>query len=560
MANMRTWLLFGALLSPALLATHLSAGDVWIFLKDGRIGLGDPAKSPLQITLSDGSKLDITADRIHSQRTREQADQAIDGIMQDILRGRNIAENTTRLQSYRAAGSPRLLTYIKNTDARLRLAALYAFQFCYTPEARDPILAALNDTDSDVRKTAFAALARHVPEVELSGLLQSSADGSNIDLAALVFEMVDKHHPDASLKRIKRLLAEPRYHSVVLPRLSHYRSAALSSSIYALLDSPNKDVVRAAVVALITQLAGDEAPRSKIRALLGSTDADLRDIAAEYFTWLGKQPDVEALQRALAKETDPYVKASLEAAIAIVSKRGQLWAKNPQTDAALDALRSDSSLEPSLIYGLVDLEGKDLVRERLFQLQQVFAAPCGNLRESVTYLSSAKLEVSTSRMPPTREFFDDKRKSFGLEMNSTGAFSNSVHVGDDVSWRKELRTVTAVAPGIVRSVEHAYSWGFIVIVEHKLSDERSYCSLYAHLSPMIHVKPGDVVNMGQKIGSTGRSQVVENGGYVSHLHFGLHDGPYSSKSGSWVCGYVGLDRWKGGDHGWLEPQVFLKSK
>lgn len=553
--------LLSALLSPALSSGSVWAGDVWIFLKDGRIGLGDPAKSPLQITLADGTKLDIASDLIHSQRTREQANQAIDGMMQDILRGRNITDNTARLQSYRAAGSPRLLSYLKNNDARLRLAALYAFQFCYTPDAKEPILAALHDNDSDIRKTAFAALARNVPEVELSALLQPAADSNNTDLAALVFEVADKHHPDASLKRINRLLAEPRHHSAILSRLSHFRSQSLTSLTLPLLDSPNKDAVRTAVVALITQLAGEESSRSKIRALLGSTDADIRDIAAEYFTWLGKQPDLEALQRARSKESDPYVKASLEAAIAIIPKREQLWSKSPKEFATLDALRADSNLEPTLIYGLVDVEGKEIVRERLFQLQQVFAAPCGILKDSMTFLSPVTLEAASARMPPTREFFDDKRKSFGLEMkNTTGAFSNSVHIGDDVSWRKEMRSVVAVAPGVVRSVEHAFSWGFIVIVEHKLSDERSYCSLYAHLSPMIHVKPGDVVKIGQKIGSTGRNQVVENGGYVSHLHFGLHDGPYTSKNGSWVCGYIGLERWKGGDHGWLDPQVFLKSK
>jgi len=550
-----TLLLLGTLLSPTLLSA-----DVWLFLKDGRIGLGDPAKSPVQLALTDGTSAEITVDQIHSKRTQEETNTAIDGMMQDILRGKNIVEHTQRLQSYRAAGAPRLLTYLKNADARLRLSALYAFQFCYAPAAKEPILAALNDTDSDVRKTAFAALARHVPEVELAGLLQATAVGSDVALSALVFEMVDKHHPDPSLKRIKRLLADPKHHTAILTRLSHYRDPSLTPLTLPLLDSPNKDVARTAVVALITQLANDDATRAKVRGLLGSTDPDTRDIAAEYFAWLGQKSDLDALQRAVTKEIDPYVKASLEASIAIIPRRDQLWSKDSATSSIFASLRAHA-LEPTLIYGLVDTPEKDAARDRHFQLQKTLAIPCGDLRESVTNLITAKQEPAAARMPPVREFFDDKRKSFGLEMPSKGGvFSGSVHVGDDVAWRKEMRTVVAVAPGLVRSVEHAYSWGFIVIVEHQLNDEKSFCSLYAHLSPMIHVKPGDTVKLGQKIGSTGRNQCVENGGYMSHLHFGLHDGPFASKGGSWVCGYIGLERWKSGEHGWLEPQAFLKSK
>lgn len=540
----------------SLLSFSLFSADVWIFLKDGRVGLGDPAKSPIQVALPNGFSIDVTSEQIHSQRTREQTDQAVDGMVQDIARGRSIAEHTPRLQSYRNAAVPRLLVHLKSNEPRVRLAALYALQFCYSPEAEEPVFAALNDADFDIRRTAYAALVRHLPEVELSERLVPLADGKELSTLALVFESVDRHNPDKELKRLPRLLAEPKFHHTFLNRFSRYTASKLTPATLTMLDSKNKDVVRTGVVGLISQCADDEATRAKVRGLLASTDADLRDVCAEFFTWLGKKSDLESLQKALAKETDPYAKAALEGALKIIPKRESLAAKDA---SALQKLRPDV-LEPTLIYGLVDIADKDAVRDRLLNMQNALAAPSGSLRNSMTYLSGGPQEATTARMAPVRDFFDEKRKSFGYQMPSDpSAFSGSVHIGDDVSWRKELRSVVAVAPGIVRSVEHAYSWGFIVVVEHKLSDEHSFCSLYAHLSPLLHVKPGDTVKLGQKIGSTGRSQTVENGGYVSHLHFGLHDGPFLQQQ-SWVSGYIRPERWKEGQHGWLDPQVFLIAK
>jgi len=88
----------------------------------------------------------------------------------------------------------------------------------------------------------------------------------------------------------------------------------------------------------------------------------------------------------------------------------------------------------------------------------------------------------------------------------------------------------------------------------------TFCTLYAHLSPMMHVRPGDIVSAGQKIGSVGRTNSVENGGYYAHLHFGIHQGSYVNDGKQWVCGYIGTQIWKSGGHGWLSPHIFLKSR
>ncbi|MBI3829010.1 MAG: peptidoglycan DD-metalloendopeptidase family protein [Planctomycetes bacterium] len=158
---------------------------------------------------------------------------------------------------------------------------------------------------------------------------------------------------------------------------------------------------------------------------------------------------------------------------------------------------------------------------------------------------------------PVRDYYDPGRTSYGFSVTKDfTAFVGSVHIGDDAGWNKELRTVVAVAPGVVRSVQHIFSWGFIVVIEHKDAKGEPFCSLYAHLSPMLHVKPGERVEGGQKIASIGRSHTVDNGGYHAHVHVGLHHGEYNE--GNWVHGYISLKSWQDGLHDWMDPQKFLK--
>ena len=142
-----------------------------------------------------------------------------------------------------------------------------------------------------------------------------------------------------------------------------------------------------------------------------------------------------------------------------------------------------------------------------------------------------------------------------------------------------------------------------VVVEHLLPGGERFCSLYAHLSPFVCVAPGDVVAKGQKIGAIGRSFSWENGGYIAHLHFAIHEGafwqtykpatmhevrwegvtyrgkvlqsdfdetwlevftrkgPYAvRKPTTWICGYVTKQTWDEGKHGWIDPQKFLREQ
>jgi murein DD-endopeptidase MepM/ murein hydrolase activator NlpD len=158
----------------------------------------------------------------------------------------------------------------------------------------------------------------------------------------------------------------------------------------------------------------------------------------------------------------------------------------------------------------------------------------------------------------------------------------------------------AIGNGLVREVRCAPTWGFMLVIEHVLPDGQRFCSLYAHLSPFVCVAPGDSVTKGRKIGSIGRGYTWENGGYVAHLHFGIHKGPFwhtprpgslldvrfkgtlytgrvtasdqeytvaeiHTPSGayvvrrpsSWICGYVSKACWDQKRHDWANPQEFL---
>ena len=102
------------------------------------------------------------------------------------------------------------------------------------------------------------------------------------------------------------------------------------------------------------------------------------------------------------------------------------------------------------------------------------------------------------------------------------------------------------------------SFGGLVILEHRDRDGEPFCSLYAHLSPFLCVEEGAPVEKGEKIGSLGRSYTFENGGYRAHLHFGIHRGPYGN--GNWVTGYLRPERFQKGDHGWVDPQAFVRER
>lgn len=492
-------------------------------------------------------------------------------------------------------------------------------------ELYDRILAG-DPTDANALYQKALALALSGRKREAVGCLQQAIDAGFTELARLTqdppmaelrseeafgailreYDVVLKEERAPSLESIKRILAEPRFHRFLPRLLPRYRPAELTGDTLQLLGSPDPRLVRAAVVSLLHQNADDPTIRARVAGLLGSPQAEVREAAAEYFLWQGSEEDREALAAAVAKERDPFTLSAESDALRLIATR-KGWAtpaseeKSLPTDSrcqeALSLLRARPtpevlrqaaavyrlgwSIEPKLIYSGPDVDEEALAGHRAcFDLAR---AIFGFSRKPLNAASRSSEDppVATSFMAPVRDYFNSGRRSFGGHTGTRGPFASSVHAGDDVAWNRDDGTVVSTADGIVRLVSHTYSWGFIVVVEHRLPKrEGYYCSLYAHLSPSIRVAAGQVVRKGQRIGSVGRSYTWENGGYPAHLHFGIHRGRYLQsrpwdragslevgdgqsppmpvkQDASWICGYVAPARWDEGRHGWVDPQQFI---
>ena len=101
-----------------------------------------------------------------------------------------------------------------------------------------------------------------------------------------------------------------------------------------------------------------------------------------------------------------------------------------------------------------------------------------------------------------------------------------------LAWLREGSSIYAVADGLVRMVQGAGGdWGFLIAIEHRLNPHQYITSVYGHCGADVLVAPGQTVKAGQRIATQGLSCSVENGGYGSHLHFGVGNGPFRRPMG-----------------------------
>ena len=154
--------------------------------------------------------------------------------------------------------------------------------------------------------------------------------------------------------------------------------------------------------------------------------------------------------------------------------------------------------------------------------------------------------------PPTRTAFVDAASSFALVKESPVAVPPNggyglefkqrgrvlYHTGADIGWFREDQPVFAVADGVVRFSQSGIraraaeegrrlpggplDYGNLIIIEHRTKEGEYFCSLYGHLGSDRAVEAGDLVTVGQQIGTIGKKG-LENGGYDPHLHFGIRN-------------------------------------
>jgi hypothetical protein len=266
-----------------------------------------------------------------------------------------------------------------------------------------------------------------------------------------------------------------------------------------------------------------EAGQAAARRALGAGDAAMRARAADWFRWHGIRADLADLER--PRERDPTVAAVLAAARHVI-QLGPAAATAPVAGPA-----------PWFRYG----EGRDDRAHRA-------AADLAEALMAARRVSAPPITGGATVAEPVPGFAADPPGSFGRRVGE-GAFAGGLHVGHDTGWHQPGAPVRAVLAGTVRVARPALpSWGGLVVVEHDGPDG-PVCSLYGHLGLLLAVAEGDRITAGQLLGTLGRSMSPENGGYGTHRHLGLRQGPYGD--GGWVCGYL-RDRTPA-EAGWLDP-------
>lgn len=237
-------------------------------------------------------------------------------------------------------------------------------------------------------------------------------------------------------------------------------------------------------------------------AALDDQDGMVREAAANALGQLGGDAARAALQRRLAIERDAYVHATIQSAL------GQL-------DGTVKPLRPDAWKET--------LTGPPGV-QRVAYVRNQRGAPSYNVADP------AKLNYPEAKQfsYPIQRY---KAALFGVyPRNSFGGKSG--HAGEDCGWFREGCSVYAIADGVVRMVQGAGGdFGFLIVIEHRLPDGQYLTSVYGHCAKDVFVHESQVVKAGQRIATQGLSCGIENGGYGSHLHFGLGNGPFRRPPG-----------------------------
>lgn len=129
-------------------------------------------------------------------------------------------------------------------------------------------------------------------------------------------------------------------------------------------------------------------------------------------------------------------------------------------------------------------------------------------------------------------------RHLGDDLNGIGGENSDL--GDPVFAAGMGRVVYTGMPGA--------GWGKMIIVAHRLpaNDEAGPVvqTMYAHLDEIL-VKPGQVVQRGDKIGTVGTGE----GAYLAHLHFEVRQGPYINPAEGYAD--TPLNR--------LSPEAFIQS-
>jgi len=537
----------------------------------------------------------VVAGAAHAQPIDRASDAEVDRLLA-LAGGGNAERLRDEFGRLGASATPRLAEHVLGNNANRRLMAMVCLQYCWSEVARDALVQIIPRADTQTRQLALQILGRQESGEDLADALAPLTESRDHRVAGPAIQYALRAWPDRGL--MLRALSDRRLAEYAYESLTRYYGQDLGEPTRTLARRAQLDHRALLITALIHQHDDSAETRRVVADLLVQGPSLIRDRAAEYLRWHGTPDELAVLENAAERERDVYANASIRGAIDAIHRRAERFVEPGEVRevtypddpaqayrqayetlgsaytqanraAAIALLASAEPYEPYWRFGLTEhtAELEARITERL--VLQVLASGYtirgvsiiggrGVAREDVpeipTDLTAATL------IPPVRDFFDPTRESFGVYTgDNVGPFSQSHHVGDDVAWGLEHETIVAIGDGLVRRVVIGQqSWGGLVVIEHRDADGNAFCSLYAHMGPLVAVREGDQVMQGQKIGALGRTYTWEGGGYRAHLHFGIHEGPYDQEQ-RWVTGYISRADFQG-DHGWVDPQVFIRER
>jgi len=536
-------------------------------------------------------------------------------------------------------GVPRLLYYLEYGNRDRKAIAFYGLQFCWDDKAQGPVGQFLADDDYELRLMAAIVTISHSGYETLARLCKPLLNDHRPYVAGFALEQVDSEYPD--VQRMGRFLKRPEYYPFIWKRLPRYQSRDFTCDTLRLLESGELTLRLTAIASLIHQNADDIDVRDKMVNFLKHETPAVREMAADYLAWHGTIRELPRVKESRNSEDDVFASASLVAAQDAIERRHRKFGEflqvvhktspicvsdidistdryrmlaeelNHQPDIqtyerAMYYYRHAEPFEPQCAWRGSHASDEFIANRqaRLALQAQLFAIPPSSKGASNEFVGDFTAPPCKTMVPPTRYFFDSNRTAFGLHIPDTEkkGFGGLVHIGDDLAYNCPNQTLVAIGNGLVRYVGCTPSWGHMIIIEHQGPGGERFCSLYAHLSPFVTVVPGQPVKAGQKIGSIGRGNCWENGGYITHFHFGMHLGPYFKKyqagdrvdvrfngkmyRGSvvhtaehrplvniltddgpqelyrnplWVCGYISKEGWDEGGDGWKDPQSAIRN-
>lgn len=236
--------------------------------------------------------------------------------------------------------------------------------------------------------------------------------------------------------------------------------------------------------------------------------------------------DQKAIEAAHEKESNPYVKASMEGALETFARRPLLLIHTEPTVGEA-GVRFVPRLVGAEVNPHAKLSGFAGSGGGRLQLTRGWGYP----------LLLYPREIMSIGSDPPLVALPEKQ--------------NSLHFGHDCGWFLEGSSIYAVADGVVRLVRSGGDWGGLIVVEHLAEKDRKVNSLNGHCGMWVFTKPGETVKKGQLLGQMGLSFSAENGGHGAHDHFGMFEGAFAAQH---CYGRSAAGR---SIEGWLIPADFL---